>query len=287
MKDLPLQHSVHIMERYGRREMDAQREQTWHSTLLRVVLLCPFLFGMSGCGDETRFRPKMGGGLKRDAGDDSPVTPPPAEPVVSTPGTPTSPNASSPPSPQATVVTTETVRAEPPRAGVMNSSTGGAIPSTKRAARPRLRRPGETPQQSRFQLECNGQVVIKPLMLKKLLQAPGRNIVWMMTSSPDEDRARPPAVCLQFETEDDSPETLLGRRIHGRLFVQASANSQIFYTPHDTDVILEFSTWDDEGVEGRILPGEFLATGSDKPVSYTGTFIAGPANSAGSEGESE
>jgi hypothetical protein len=140
---------------------------------------------------------------------------------------------------------------------------------------------------SQLQLECNGKLLIRPLVIKPLLQVPGRKTVWLLTSSLDEDRPTPPAVCLRFETDGDDPEELVGRPWSGQMFLQTSSSRQILGTALEGEVRVEFTAWDDEGAEGRILPGELQSLGGEKPIPYEGTFVAGTEGGNQSDGETE
>jgi hypothetical protein len=71
------------------------------------------------------------------------------------------------------------------------------------------------------------------------------------------------------------------------MFVQTSGSRQILGTSLEGEVRLEFSVWDEEGAEGRILPGELQSSTGEKPVSYEGTFTATTQVATAPEGESE
>jgi hypothetical protein len=129
--------------------------------------------------------------------------------------------------------------------------------------------------------------LIRPLVIKPLLQVPGRKTVWLLTSSLDEDRPTPPAVCLRFETDGDDPAELVGRPWSGQMFLQTSTSRQILGTALEGEVRLEFTAWDDEGAEGRILPGELQSLAGEKSVAYEGTFVAGTEGGNPSDGETE
>ena len=253
---------------------------------LPLVVPLVGLMLISGCGDESKFRPKVGGGLKRDAGDE----PAPA----SVPNSPGSPVTAQPAATGGDVAMSRTQGGEPPAppsppsAGPTNSSPPGGAP-VFRPRRPAARRPGAdgAAPASQMQLECNGKVLIRPLVLRPVLQAPGRKTVWLLTSSADEERATSPAVCLRFETEGEDPEAWVGRPWSGQMFVQIAGTRQIFGTALEGEVRVEFSVWDAEGAEGRILPGELQSATGDKPVPYEGTFVATTQVATAPEGESE
>jgi hypothetical protein len=244
---------------------------------------------LTGCGDETKFRPKKGGGLRRDSGDELPLaTVPESTPSASgaSAATPPVTTGSEPPQPRS-----EGVQPVSPSAPATAPSAAAAAPvsTSRRPPVARVRRPGagDAPTMSQLQLECNGKLIIRPLVLKPLLQAPGRKTVWLLTSSADEDRVTPSAVCVRFETEGEDWEGLVGRAWSGQMFVQTSGSRQILGTSLEGEVRLEFSVWDEEGAEGRILPGELQSSTGEKPVSYEGTFTATTQVATAPEGESE
>jgi len=253
------------------------------SSAFRFVLFGLIISGVCGCRDESRFRPKVGGGLKRDSGDDTPALPPEASnPVVvdnstatrrmddekpATNPLPTAPESS--PTPQ-----------EAPRIT--------APAATKKVGSPRTRKSGvagQTP--TGLKLECDGTHFFGPLLLKRLLANPDKRTVWQLTSSIDEEKPSGSAVCLQFETEGDNPADWVQKRMKARMFVQTSAGAPIFFTAIDSAVEIEFSIWDEEGVEGRLLSGELQSTAGDRPVTCQGSFVTGRQDSGSGQGESE
>lgn len=263
----------------GRQRAGWRRLSVW---MVAFVLL-------TGCGDETKFRPKQGGGLRRDSGDEPPLATVPES-------TPSASGASAAPPPVTTRSETPQPRSEgvqpvSPSAPATAPSAAAAAPvsTSRRPPEARVRRPGagDAATISQIQLECNGKLVIRPLVLKPLLQTPGRKTVWLLTSSADEDRVTASAVCVRFETEGEDWEALVGRAWSGQMFVQSSGTRQILGTSLEGEVRLEFSVWDEEGAEGRILPGELQSSTGEKPVPYEGTFTATTQVATAPEGESE
>jgi hypothetical protein len=253
-------------------------------TVLALVLCV-----LSGCGDETKFRPKVGGGLKRDTGDEPETTPPPANP--SSPGAPPATPGSTPSSGTARDGTpSATVPTAAPATPSTTSSPASATETTPRrtpVARVTRSRGGTNSPPSQMQLECNGKLLIRPLVIKPLLRVPGRKAVWLLTSSTNEDRPSPLSVCLRFETDGDDPANLVGRPWKGQLFVQNSSSRQLLGTPPEGEVHLEFTAWDEDGAEGRILPGELQALAGEKPVPYEGTFVAETEIASQQSGDAE
>lgn len=254
----------------------------------RTPLLCGFVLCLiCGCGDDTKFRPKVGGGLKRDTGDEptssSSVPPSAGSTAIPTAVATTDVGAQSQPPEMNTPGPTNPTSTNPP------GTQAAAFPLPRRASvqRARRSRADSTSLASQMQLECNGRLLIRPLVLKPLLHVAGRKTVWLLTSSPDEERARGPAVCVRFETDSNETENLLGRPWSGQLFVQTADARQIFGTSLEGEVRIEFSAWDEERVEGRILPGELQSATGEKSVPYEGTFTATTQVSAAPEGESE
>jgi len=255
-----------------------------------LVLCCLGFVLLSGCADETKFRPKVGGGLKRDTGDDPPPAAPPTNP---SPG----PDSSAIPSSSATAAEIPKINSneqeqptarKPATAGSANPPNSTAVPPRRvPVTRTRRSAANAAAPTSQMQLECNGKVLIRPLVLKPLLQASGRKTVWLLTSSAAEERAKAPAVCVRFETEGEDPEDWVGRPWSGQIFVQSADSRQVLGSELEGEVRLEFSVWDDAGVEGRILPGELQSSTGEKSVPYEGTFIATTEVSAAPEGESE
>lgn len=254
--------------------------------LLQIVLI----FGLvltTGCGDDGKFRPKVGGGLKRDVADDpSPAVPPIATVSPQGPSV-TTPRAAGDDAPE--IQTSEEKATAPPSSSPTNPAAANVAPVVRQRRSVPIRRSGgeAAPLSSQMQLECNGKLLIRPLSLKQLLQAPDRKTVWLLTSSAAEDRVRAPAVCVRFETEGEDPDHWLGRPLSGQMFVQMSDARQVLGSALEGEVRLEFSVWDDAGVEGRILPGELQSSSGEKSVPYEGTFIATTEVSAAPEGESE
>jgi hypothetical protein len=251
----------------------------WLSVL--SLMLC-FL---SGCGDESKFRPKVGGGLKRDTGDEPATSAPPGG--ASTPAAlPTTTGGE--PSPAKTRDESPSPPPLTPAPSSPPASPTATIPRRAPVARVNRSRGGGTNSPaSQLQLECNGKLLIRPFVIKPLLQVPGRKTVWLLTSSVDEDRPMPPSVCLRFETDGDDPADLVGRPWSGQMFVQTSSSRQILGTSLEGEVRLEFTAWDEEGAEGRILPGELQTLAGEKPVPFEGTFVAGTEVASQPEGESE
>jgi len=253
------------------------------SSAFRVVLIGLIISGVCGCRDESRFRPKVGGGLKRDSGDDPPALPSDApNPVVV--ANPTTTRRMDDEKPAANPLPTAPDSSPMPR-----EASGTTAPvATRKVGSPRARKPGVAGQSpTGLKLECDGSHFIRPLLLKRLLQTPDKRTVWQLTSSLDEDKPSGPAVCLQFETEGDNPENWVEKRMKARMFVQTSAGAPIFFTSIDSAVEIEFSIWDEEGVEGRLLSGELQSTAGDRPVTCQGSFVTGRQDSGSGQGESE
>lgn len=261
------------------------RDQNWERLagwMVGLVLL-------TGCSDETKFRPKQGGGLKRDSGDDPPVAAA-TENLSSAAGAATAvpPASTGGEAAQSRSGVDQSV-ASPTPADAPKAPAAPSTLTSRRAPVARVRRPGTdaSAPMSQMQLECNGKLIIRPLVLKPLLRVPGRKSVWLLTSSADEDRVTAPAVCVRFETEGEDWEALVGRAWSGQMFVQTSGTRQVLGTALEGEVRVEFSSWDEEGAEGRIWPGELQSSNGEKPIPYEGTFMATTQAATTPEGESE
>jgi len=235
------------------------------------------LFGLAlamtaGCGGP--HYPTRNGALSRSSGgDDSPV----ADLGATTPA-----NAAEP----VEIVLAERSRALHPQGDDEASAQKRPLPAPRRPSAPRVQRNvNGTSLPSRFQLECNGSIIAQPVYLKKMYQTPNGRTVWMLTSSLDEKQPRTPAVFVRFETESDSPEILISKSWKARLFVQRTSRDPVYFTPPGGTAEIEFSAWDDNGVEGRVLPGELQASADGKLHAVEGKFLAGPATAPLTQGE--
>ena len=132
---------------------------------------------------------------------------------------------------------------------------------------------GLQPGQSGVALECGGLVRGRQFYLKRFPAGPGKPTVVQLSTSQQEISPEFPAVFFLGETSESDANTLIGKTLRGRMFVQPDANGPIFHSTGG-GVEVRFTAVDDEFVDGEIFESQLICSEGGRRTTVSGAFIA-------------